>query len=76
LLELGVQLRQRRKRYVKPWEVPVNYLVGKIVDVKTPDMTYTGKLIELGEKDIQLESESGWVTIPVDMIVLITEKKG
>jgi hypothetical protein len=54
----------------------VNDLVGKIVDVKTPDMTYTGKLIELGEEDIQLESASGWVTIPVDMIVLITEKDG
>lgn len=51
-------------------------LIGKIVDVETPDVIYTGKLIEIGEEEVHIESESGWVVIPVDRIVLIREKKG
>ncbi len=46
-------------------------LVGKIVDVETPDMVYTGKLIEIGEEDVHLESESGWTVVPVDRIINI-----
>jgi hypothetical protein len=49
-------------------------LVGKIVDVETPDMVYTGKLIEIGEEDVHLESESGWIVVPVDRIINIKEK--
>ncbi len=51
-------------------------LVGKIVDVETPDIIYTGKLIEISELEVYLESESGWIVIPVDRIVLIREKEG
>lgn len=50
-------------------------LVGKIVDVKTPDMTYSGKLIEVGEYEVHLETESGWIVILVDRITDITEKE-
>jgi hypothetical protein len=57
-------------------EVIVTDLIGKIVDVETPDIIYTGKLIEIGEEEVYIESESGWVVIPADMIVLIREKKG
>lgn len=49
-------------------------LVGKIVDVQTQGMTYTGKLIEVGEAEVYLESESGWIVIPVDSIAFIREK--
>jgi len=49
-------------------------LVGKIVDVETPDMVYTGKLIEIGEDDVHLESESGWIVVAVDRIINIREK--
>jgi len=49
-------------------------LVGKIVNVETPDMVYTGKLIEIGEEDVHLESESGWIVVPVDRIINIREK--
>lgn len=49
-------------------------LVGKIVDVETPGMTYTGKLIEVGEDEVHLETESGWIVIPVDRIMIIREK--
>lgn len=51
-------------------------LVGKIVDVETPDIIYTGKLIEVGDAEVHLESESGWIVIPLDRIVLIREKEG
>jgi hypothetical protein len=50
-------------------------LVGKIVDVETPGMTYTGKLIEIGEDEVHLESESGWIVIPVEKIMSIREKE-
>jgi len=55
-------------------EVTVIDLVGKIVDVETPGMTYTGKLIEVGEDGVHLETESGWIVIPVDSIMIIREK--
>jgi hypothetical protein len=51
-------------------------LVGKIVEVETPGMTYTGKLIEIGEDEVHLESESGWIVIPVEKITSIREKEG
>jgi hypothetical protein len=49
-------------------------LVGKIVEVETQEITYTGKLIEIGENEVHIESESGWVVIPVDRIAVIKEK--
>jgi hypothetical protein len=51
-------------------------LVGKIVEVETPGMTYTGKLIEIGEDEVHLESESGWIVVPVEKITSIREKEG
>jgi hypothetical protein len=57
-------------------EVIVTNLVGKIVDVETPDIIYTGKLIEISEGEVHIESESGWIVIPADRIVLIREKEG
>jgi hypothetical protein len=39
-------------------------------------MTYTGKLIEVGEDEVHLETESGWIVIPVDRIMIIREKDG
>lgn len=50
-------------------------LVGKIVDVETPDVTYSGKLIEIGEYEVHLESEMGWIVVPVDKITAIREKE-
>jgi hypothetical protein len=49
-------------------------LIGKIVKVETGDMTYTGRLIEVGEDEVQLESTTGWIVIPVEKIVFIKEK--
>ena len=49
-------------------------LVGKVVEVQTADMMYIGKLVEIGEVDVHLESESGWVIVPVERILSIKKK--
>lgn len=44
-------------------------LTGKIVIVEAEDgITYTGKLIEVGEEEVYLEGETGWIMIPVERI--------
>jgi hypothetical protein len=50
-------------------------LIGKIVVVETPETTYTGKLVEMGEEEVHLESELGWIVIPVERIASIREKE-
>ena len=50
-------------------------LVGKIVEIETGDMTYTGKLIEIGEDEVHIEGVTGWVIVPIDKIAYIREKK-
>jgi hypothetical protein len=51
-------------------------LIGKMVIVEAEDgITYTGKLVEIGEEEVHLESEMGWVVIMNDRIANITEKK-
>ncbi|KAF0144158.1 MAG: hypothetical protein FD156_2097 [Nitrospirae bacterium] len=53
----------------------MQHLIGKIVEVISTETTYTGKLIEIGEKDVYIESEAGWIVIPVENVVSITEKE-
>jgi len=50
-------------------------LVGKIVEVLTLETTYIGKLIEIGETEVYLESEAGWIVVPVEKIISINEKE-
>ncbi len=50
-------------------------LVGKTVEVLTVETTYVGKLIEIGETEVYIESEMGCVTIPVERVISISEKK-
>lgn len=51
-------------------------LIGKVVIVEAVEgITYTGKLIEIGEEEVHLESEMGWIVIPNDRIATIKEKK-
>lgn len=49
-------------------------LIGKIVEIGAVDTIYVGKLIEVNEDEIHLESESGWIVIPMDRIAFIREK--
>ncbi len=50
-------------------------LLGKFVEVMANQTVYTGKLVEVGEEDVYLLSESGWVVIPVDRVVAIRERE-
>jgi hypothetical protein len=50
-------------------------LIGKIVEIETADMTYVGKLIEVGEDEVHIEAVTGWVIVPLDKIAFIREKK-
>jgi len=50
-------------------------LIGKIVYVETPETRYSGKLIEIGEEEVHLESEAGWIIIPIYRIMDIREKE-
>jgi ribosome maturation factor RimP len=52
----------------------VRDLIGKFVVVETAETMYTGKLIEVGEEEVYLESETGWVVIPVDRVASIRER--
>ncbi len=50
-------------------------LIGKFVEVMANQTIYRGKLVEVGEEDVYLESESGWVVIPVERVAVIREQK-
>jgi hypothetical protein len=49
-------------------------LRGKQVEVIANDITYTGTLVEISETEVYLESESGWIVIPVEQVASISEK--
>ncbi len=44
-------------------------LIGKEVEVNTVEIMYRGVLIEVGENEIQLQSQNGWITIPIEKVV-------
>jgi hypothetical protein len=50
-------------------------LIGKIVEVGTVETVYIGKLVEVNEEEVHLESESGWIVVPVDRVAYIREKE-
>lgn len=43
-------------------------LVGNNVEVMADGMVYHGRLIEIGETDLHLETEGGWLTIPIERV--------
>ncbi len=51
----------------------MNHLIGKIVEIEANNITYTGKLVEINETEIHLETETGWVVIMNDQIAGIKE---
>ncbi len=44
-------------------------LIGKKVEVITTDILYKGVLIEVGEQEVQLQTETGWTVVPMEIIV-------
>lgn len=53
----------------------LNSLIGRMVIVIAADITYRGILVEVSEDSVELQGESGWVTIPVDNINSIREEQ-
>ncbi|MBI4849391.1 MAG: hypothetical protein HY808_12595 [Nitrospirae bacterium] len=47
----------------------IQELIGKKVEVITGDVTYRGTLVEIGETEIYLQAEEGWIVVPVDKVV-------
>lgn len=43
-------------------------LAGKEVEVKADNIIYKGVLVEIGETEIYLRSDSEWIVIPVDKV--------
>jgi len=43
-------------------------LVGREVEVSTMETIYTGTLVEIGETEIYLQSQLGWISIPIEKI--------
>ncbi len=50
-------------------------LIGKIVEVGTGDSVYIGRLVEVNEEEVHIESELGWIVVPVDKVAFIREKE-
>lgn len=50
-------------------------LIGKNVEIDAVDIIYTGKLLEVGEDEVFIESDNGCLVIPYEKIVYIREKK-
>ncbi len=53
----------------------MNDLTGKMVVVETRETDYNGRLVEIGEEEVHLESEMGWIVIPIERIISIREKE-
>ncbi len=53
----------------------VTDLIGKTVEVMANNTIYTGILVEIGETDVYLEAQSGWIVIPVDQVAFIRKKE-
>ena len=51
----------------------MNELVGKEVEVRTYETVYRGVLIEVGETEIHIKAETGWMVVPVEKVVEIKE---
>ncbi len=52
----------------------MEYLIGKVVEVTANDISYSGRLVEIGETEIHLESDSGWIVIPIEQVASVQEK--
>lgn len=50
-------------------------LIGTIVEVGTGEAMYVGKLVEVNEYEIHLESESGWVVVPIERIAFVRPRE-
>ena len=47
-------------------------MIGKIVEVIADGIIYRGKLIEVGEDEVHLQAETGWIVLSSERITRIT----
>ena len=50
-------------------------LIGKIVEVGTVETLYIGKLIEINETEVHLETDSGWLVIAIERVAFVRAKE-
>ena len=50
-------------------------LIGKIVEVGTVETLYIGKLVEINETEVHLETDSGWLVVPVERVAFLRAKE-
>jgi len=43
-------------------------LIGKQVEVTASGISYFGVLVEIGETEVHLQAETGWISIPMDQV--------
>jgi len=55
---------------------PLHDMIGRKVRIIAGDIVYKGFLIEVSEENAALQSESQWITIPVDNINSIEIEEG
>lgn len=53
----------------------IEHLLGKVVEVTANNITYSGRLVEIGETEINLESDLGWIVIPIEQVASVQEKE-
>lgn len=52
----------------------MHQFINKEVEVITSETLYRGILIEIGESEIQMQSENGWISVPMERILDIRLK--
>ena len=50
-------------------------LIGKIVEVGTVETLYYGKLIEINDNEVHLQTDTGWLVVPLDRVAFVREKE-
>jgi len=55
---------------------PLHDMIGRKVRIIAGDIVYKGFLIEVSEENAALQTESQWITIPIDNINLILIEEG
>lgn len=48
-------------------------LIGKRVEVITSETIYAGTLVEVGDTEIYLQSDMGWIPIPISKVSDVRE---
>ena len=56
--------------------IPLHDMIGRRVRIIAGDIVYKGFLIEVSEENAALQTESQWITIPIDNINSIEIEEG